>query len=1129
VNYWAESSLTKQSVTAHYYSTNNTYNPQFSCPGGTNSQSTQHPLQSISFPDGSALSTSWETKNSKITGRLASFSVPIGGKYTFSYSGGTYGDGIWCNGSNAALQGISNATIQITTNEAPVGQWTLARTWISYTFGTSQTVVTRPDNSKSTITFSNNYPTTEVDTDTDGSTPLRTIYTCYFGNTFPCPVQQDKPQFLSGLQINTYVVIPGVTRSDTGGTCALSGCPSETATTYDQSGNTTEVDSFGYGPVLLSKKIYAYGSWNGSKCDTSALSANSINNRICDVTITDGGSTVASHTRYTYTANGELQYKYEYSSATAYVRTSYQYNANGTVASVTKPDGISKSFGTANCNGYAASSMTLGNGTSNVGTENYQFDCNGGLRTQYQNMNSLALTYAYDDPLFKLTQVGDNQGTPPTTIQNTPNLILSSMSDSANGYAITQYTILDDYGRLLAKTQVDGSNYDTVSYQYDSSGRRYQVSKPCTTSAYTGGPCSPFVAAHTYTYDGLNRLKTDTIYADAGTATQTYTYNGPDKLSVLSPAPSGENNKQIQTEYDGLNRVVSICVGTSALPGSGLCGQRAAVTGYLTTFTHDGAGRVLQTVKNAQGSTKQTFSTVYDLLGRTMSSSNPMSGTTTYFYDTATGVCSGQTSPSAGKLTERDDANGNKVCYAYDAVGGRFASSLALQGPNAGTSTKNLYYDGGPTCNLNGRVATTAAGGGLGGTGYDPAINFCYDPYGRTTSVTMVYNGINDPSNNQYVTTASYFANGGLKSLDVVNGLGHATGSHKAQVDTITYTLDPKGRPYTAVDSTTGQKLVNSVTYDNQDRPLVITYGNGTGGANGDVDTYTYDSVYGVNSWSFNINGQTDTGTLTLNPNGTLAKLVVANQLYPADDQTCTLTHDDLGQVTSQNCGSPFNTTYSYDEFANVTATGTSAFSPGYNKANNQEQDGATYDSNGWMLHDPTLSANYTWDSFGNIIYSDASTLAYSYDAYGRIVHKETPTCSPWPNCQPTGGGPGNSNDYVMGPTGLQGQAAASSQKALAVSGSLPGGSYISFNGASLRLGHVDQAGSTRLLTNFLARTGQAHNSWGPFGERYGSAASTEVDWSNAMQYLQLDTFGQHIPARKRSVSPPYIGNNSPF
>src|SRR5581483_4002166 len=119
-----------------------------------------------------------------------------------------------------------------------------------------------------------------------------------------------------------------------------------------------------------------------------------------------------------------------------------------------------------------------------------------------------------------------------------------------------------------------------------------------------------------------------------------------------------------------------------------------------------------------------------------------------------------------------------------------------------------------------------------------------------------------------------------------------------------------------------------------------------------DSDAFTYDPNTGrLHTYQFNVNSQSDTGTLTWNASGSLHQLQITDNIMSANNQTCTYTHDDLGRLATANCGGAQNQTFSYDPFGNITKTaiaGVGNFTAAYNHSTNRIADpGYTYDANG--------------------------------------------------------------------------------------------------------------------------------------------------------------------------------------
>jgi hypothetical protein len=1066
--------------------------PAFSCPGMSNTGQALYPLLSVSYPDGSAITLTWEkTGAGNYDGRLATVQVPTGATYTHSYSGGTNNDGIWCSPFGAATMTVNNGS----------GTWTFTRN----SAGT-QTTVTKPDGSATVYSFYS--PSLEVLTgkvvkDTNGSTVLDTWTYCYDSTISNCnsTTPTNHPTW-----VRAYHYVPGVSN------------PAETDTEYDSNGNTLEVDSYDFGPTLVNKTVTTYGSWNGSGC--TALSH--IQNHPCEISVYDASNNTVANSIMNYYADGDRYYIQEQVSGGNYLSTITTFNANGTMATMTTPDGTQTTFaynGTGGCPSSSPAFLPT-SATNSIGTASMTWDCNGAVPLTTTDLNGLVTTTTYGDPLYRPTLIHDSGGQADVSFTYT-SAIRSSTDMTFNGSnSIDDTTLqLDSLGRTLSiqhKQSPTSSNYDTVSFGYDSTGRVNSTNQACTTTV--GGTCT--TAAVSYTYDGMNRLKTKTVNTSTN-GVLTYTYQNGDVTATLSPAPTGEHTKIVQQEYDGLGRLLSSCaVWTTGGSGSGACNQRTSGSGYLTKYTLDALGRATQVSRNAQtGATAVNTCASYDNLGRVTQSAVPESGgtctsgapsgnTSSFYYDAVTSSCSafGTFTVNPGELAQTTDPYNNKNCYNYDGVG-RLSNIYPISGPNQSvTPARYFCYDGNASChghfgsNLVGRLSDT-------GTTFSPYTTatadeqFGYDLYGRVTDRWQTSPGL---SGSYFHTAAGYFDNGALYTLGGIPGVsGYA------------YNVDGEGRPYSATSNST--TIVSSVTYDAASNPLTITYGNG------DTDAYTWDAnSQAMTQWQFKLNGVSDTGVPTWNPNGTLKQLAITDSISGStDSETCTTAHDDLTRITSFNCGSKWNESYAFsaDYAGNVTKSGSLSFAPGYVASTNRfaSGSGCTYDGNGNILYDCTLSQNYTWDSFGGMASSAGTSLVD--DANGDMIQK------------------GSGTYFVSSPLGELGSA-TSLTAPLSLKIPLPGGASITYdNAGNQQLNRKDFRGSTVLRTNRAARTLVDVFCYGPMGEIYcGTPVNSQFEGTFEDTSNGLSDFNatRYSGTQGRTQSPTggangYVKDNSPF
>jgi RHS repeat-associated protein len=608
------------------------------------------------------------------------------------------------------------------------------------------------------------------------------------------------------------------------------------------------------------------------------------------------------------------------------------------------------------------------------------------------------------------------------------------------------------------------------------------MDRPVTVSAPYSGALNDMTSGGvtTTTYDALSRPLSVT---DANGGYTDYSYTKNDVLLTLGPAPTGENTKRKQEEWDGLDRLKSVCELTSTANGGGTCGQSVTQTGYWTEYTRNPLGQITAVTQNAQGSATQSRSFSFDWLGRLVSESNPEDGTTSYTFDTDT-TCG----TSDGDLVKRVDNAGNVTCYAHDAL--HRVTKITYPTTASGFTTapeKEFVYgaatvDSASMANVKGKLARACTVSSEPATPCDTTSGYVLTDLGFSypnpgSNEEDVYQS-SPHSGGYYEVTVQHYPNGAASTLTLPG------------VPAISYGLDGEGRS-TTVSAASGQNPATAATYSALGLGS-LTLGSSTPGST-DSDAYTYDSNTGrMATYTFTVGGVTDTGTLTWNANGSLQKLQIADNFNSADSGTCTYTHDDLGRVASASCGTPFSLTYSFDPFGNMKASGTPsafAFSPTFTTSSNRIS-GEAYDSDGNLKDDPVTPASGVngFDADGHATTLEGITV--TYDALGRAVEAAK-----------TGG----TEEFLYGPGGGK-LAVMSGQTLVSAYVPLPGGAEAVYNSSGLAgYHHADWEGSARLAST-PSKALSAVTAYGPYGEIYAEAGSGAPDRSFTGQKQDIDT-----------------------
>ncbi|MHB8616949.1 MAG: RHS repeat domain-containing protein [Candidatus Acidiferrales bacterium] len=996
-------------------------------------------VSEIDLPDGSKYTFAYEATpghSGNVTGRLASIGLPTGGTISYSYSGGS--NGITCADG-------STATLSRTT---PDGTWSYAHTESGAAWTTT---ITDPQANKTVLNFQGIYQT-EQQVYSGTSTLLKTVFTCYNGAAPNC----------------NSTSIPGGIAQRAVYTQWPSGLESETVTDYTGYALPTEEDDYDYGSGSpgspLRKILISYASLGNNIFDEPA-----------SITVQDGSGHTVAQTAYTYdqTTPTALSGTPEHASVSgsrgnpttisyrvtgsATLSKSFTYYDTGNIQTATDVNGAQSTYN------YPNATSTCGNAFPTSVTEplsltrSMTWNCNGGVMASLTDENNQPTTYTWNDPYFWRTNAITD---PENNVTNLTYASLTSVESSLNFNGSTSTTdilaTLDGLGRThitQRKQSPSASNYDSVETDYDSLGRPSKVTVPYTGTAGQTGGSAP---ATTATYDALSR---PLVTTDGGNGTLTLSYSANDILQTVGPAPTGENTKQRQSEYNGIGQLTSVCEVTS-LTGSGSCAQNTSATGYWTKYSHDALGDLTGVTQNAQTTgQQQTRGYTYDDLGRLTSETNPETGTINYAYD-SDATCG----TSNGDLVKKTDAAGNVSCYAYDALH-RATSITYPSGPNSSnTPSKYFIYDSATVnsvamANAKSRLAEAY-------TCVSPCSSKITDEgfsYTVRGEVQDVYEST-PHSGGYFHVDETYWANGALNQISGLSGL-----------PTLTYSPDGEGRA-NSVSASSGQNPISGTSYNVASEATQLNLGSS------DSDAFSFDpNTFRMTQYQFNVNGQSVTGALTWNANGSLGKLAITDAFNSANTQTCTYSHDDLSRIASANCGSVWSQTFTYDAFGNITKTGSSQFQPGYNWQTNQMSSGASYDSNGDVLNDSLHS--YAWNSDTRPTTIDA--VSVTYDALGRMVEQNNS---------------GSYTQIVWSPTGAK-LAYMNGQTFEQANVPLPAGAVAAYNSSGLlNYHHADWLGSYRLAST-PSRTVYWDGAYAPFGEPYAqSGGSVDLSFTGQNQ-----------------------------
>ena len=460
----------------------------------------------------------------------------------------------------------------------------------------------------------------------------------------------------------------------------------------------------------------------------------------------------------------------------------------------------------------------------------------------------------------------------------------------------------------------------------------------------------PLQVTTTNTYSATGDLKTTSrpLVGTSQTATTTYSYTDSAHLGDVTGMTDADSNAWVYT-YDAY-------------------GNRISSTDPLTdktTYFFDNIGRMTSMVTpkgNVTGGNPSlfTWTYTYDAFGNRTSVTDPLNDKTTYHYD-----------PNQN-LDVMTDANTNVTTNVYDL------DNQLTQVKRADSPQTTLTTD----YNADGTVLDQKDGKG------NAIMIYAYDSLARVTSMT-------DALNN--ATTYAYDGNG--NQLTKQNPGGNCGATPPTGCTTNTYDAANQLLAITYSDGVTPN--VSNTTYDSDGQRTGVTDGTGT-------STWTWDSLHRVVSyvngngaqvqWAYNLRNLPTTIT------------------YPGS-LNVTRGYDNAGRWTSVQDWNTNTTTFGYDADSNLTTetfpatsgvvdtftfnaadqltasastkSGTTLFSAGYTRdaANQLSSDTSASTGTGSYKYTPLNQVCYAGSSSSNACSSPPTgSIPYKYDAADNLT-----------------------------------------------------------------------------------------------------------------------------------------------
>lgn len=594
----------------------------------------------------------------------------------------------------------------------------------------------------------------------------------------------------------------------------------------------------------------------------------------------------------------------------------------------------------------------------------------------------------------------------------------------------------DKNGNLKTETGPDGV---VTTYEYDNLNRQTKVSEP---GQNEFGNTAEIAKVTTYNWDGKPVLVTDSngnttkhmynqkgllekiIDAKGGIAVYYYDTAGR-KIAEVSPrdydsSKTLEQMNRTQYSYDLMDRLiaktnifidshtsqwVTINSKSYSYDNSGNILSETDALGNRTSYLYNFANKPVSVTDPVSKERGLAFTTKYeyDALGRKTSDANAAGVITLYYYDDAGNlnktsikkttnaleqITQTSTYDFLGNVLIKNDANGNKATFEYNALG---KVKNATYPGDASISTQTITYQYDALGNLKSAHDSTGT-----------VDLFTYDNQDRELSHTQQAQDGSDA----ITTSIKYDKNGNKRFVTDGNG------------NTKENTFDELNRIKTTTVTVSEKNETTAFTYDENGNQLTITNWRGN----------TYSNIYDVLNRLIEKKDPNNKliQKLEYNANNIQSKSYDAlgnmteytydknNRLLSTIDSelhVASQTYDDVGNIKTKTDGKGNVTTFNYDEFNRLISV---------INANN-EVTSYTYDLNGNMLTQTDAKGNkityeynvknkpvnrsdgsqvreiYTYFADGNLKTKtdrNGNTVNYAYDSHDRMIAENVESIS---------------------------------------------------------------------------------------------------------------------------------------